>query len=97
MDASIIVPVLVSAGVAGMFGALKYYSNTIGPNPEDFSLRKFAPIMILSIIISVGFAFGANQMFTADMILEYLTANFTLVAFANTAFSIILKKFNLSL
>lgn len=97
MDVNIIYPVLTSAFVAGLFGALKYYSNTIGTNPEQFSMMKFAPIVILSVIVSVGFALGANQMFTADMIVEYLTANFTLVAFANTVFSIMLKKLNLSL
>jgi len=96
MDASIIVPTVVSALVAGLYGAIKYYSNTLGPNAEQFDMNKFIPIVVISILISIGFAVGANQMFTADQIVEYLGANFTLVIFANTVYTIILKKFNIS-
>jgi hypothetical protein len=86
-----ILPILISALVAGIFGALKYYSNTLGPNPETFDLSKFAPIMILSIIISVGFAVFNGVAMTPEGITEFVTANFVLVLFANTVWTVITK------
>ena len=79
--------------MAGFFGALKYYSNTIGPEPEKFEIKKFLPIITISVIVSVGFAVGAGDMLNADQVVEYLTANFTLVMFVNTIYGMILKKY----
>lgn len=93
MDPNALVPILVSAGVAGFFGALKYYSNTLGPNPEQFELKKFIPIVTISLIVSIGFAIGAGNMLNAEQIVEYLTANFTLVIFANTVYGMIIKRY----
>lgn len=93
MVVNALVPILVSAILAGFFGALKYYSNTIGPEPEKFELKKFLPIITISVLVSVGFAFGAGDMLNADQIVEYLTANFTLVMFVNTVYTMILKKY----
>lgn len=89
-----LVSILLSAMVAGFFGALKFYSNTLGPNPETFDLSKFAPIMILSVIISVGFALYQGVVMTPEGITEFVSANFILVLFANTVYSIVLKYYN---
>jgi ethanolamine transporter EutH len=93
MVVNALIPILISALTAGLFGALKFYSNTLGSDPETFELKKFLPIVVLSVIISVGFAFGAGDMITSDQIVEYLTANFMLVIFANTVYSIVQKKY----
>jgi len=87
-----IVTIIMNALVAGLFGALKYYSNTLGPNPEQFDMKKFVPIMILSVIVSAGMIVGSQDV-TADRINDFLTANFTLVVFANTVYSIVVKKY----
>jgi len=93
MVTNALIPILVSAAMAGFFGALKYYSNTIGPEPEKFEIKKFLPIITISVIVSVGFAVGAGDMLNADQVVEYLTANFTLVMFVNTIYGMILKKY----
>lgn len=85
------ISIIISAIVAGMFGALKYYSNTLGSNPESFDMRKFAPILIISVIVSFGMVVSGGDMATAEGIKNYITDNFILVIFANTALTIVEK------
>ena len=76
----------------GLFGAMKYYQNTLGDNPENFELEKFAPIAILGIVISVGmFAVGAPM--DAVAIGEFIGVNFFLVVVFNTLYTIVKKKY----
>lgn len=88
-----LIPLLLSAIVAGLFGALKYYSNILGSNPETFELGKFIPILIISIILSIGFVLSGGSTGTAEEISKFISANFLLVMFANTVWTIILKKY----
>lgn len=86
-----IITVIASAIMAGLFGALKYYSNTLGDNPESFDLGKFTPIAILGIGISLVMAVFASTPMTASDIATYITGNFFLVVFANTLWTAFLK------
>lgn len=88
-----VVSIILSATTVGLFGALKYYSNTLGNNPESFDIMKFAPIAVLGIIISIGSAIFGDLQMTQEGISQFIAANFILVVFANTAWTIIQKKF----
>lgn len=93
IDVNALIALVLSAIVVGLFAALKYYSNTVGSNPETFEMKKFLPIMTLSIVISVTLALVNGVSMTAEGIAEYMTANFTLVLFANTLWTILAKKY----
>lgn len=88
-----LIPLILSALAAGFFGALKYYSNILGSEPEKFELAKFMPIVIISIIISLAFALTGGSVSTAEEISAFITGNFLLVIFVNTIWTIILKKY----
>jgi hypothetical protein len=89
----IAIPVLISAFMVGLFGAMKFYSNTLGSNPESFDLRKFAPLAILGIAFSVGSALMYGAFVDAAQVAEYISVNFMWVLFINTVLTIIGKKF----
>lgn len=91
---SALVSILVSAVVVGIFGALKYYSNSVDPtNPESFEIKKFAPILVISILISLGMAYYYGDITTPELLSDFLSKNFLLVMFVNTGWTILLKKF----
>jgi hypothetical protein len=85
------ISIIISAVVAGLFGALKYYSNTLGTNPETFDMRKFIPILIISVVVSIGMVVSGGDMATAEGLRQYIEENFIVVIFANTALTIIEK------
>jgi len=87
------IAIVINTLVVALFAALKYYSNTIGPNPEEFSLSKFAPILIISVLVGIGLSLstGGSAM-EVDQIVTFISENFMLVIFINTLYSIIMKK-----
>jgi hypothetical protein len=92
MIESALISVILGSITVGLFGALKFYSNTLGNNPESFDLKKFAPIMIVGISFSIIMALTGNVEMTAQSIGEFISANFILVIFVNTIITILLKK-----
>lgn len=84
---------VLSAIAVGFFAALKYYSNTLGPNPESFDYNKFIPIFVLSVAVSIGMVLGTGNAITSDQVNNFLTLNFMLVLFANTGWTILVKKY----
>lgn len=92
-NVALVLTTLLSVIVAGFFAALKYYSNTIGSNPENFDLNKLAPILIISVAVSIGMYLGAGTVIEQEALVDFITANFLLVIFANTGWTILVKKY----
>lgn len=94
IDMSIYYPIigLILSNIStGLFGAMKYYQNTLGSNPENFELEKFAPIAVLGVVISLGM-FMAGAPMDAIAIGEFIGVNFFLVVVFNTLYTIAKKK-----
>jgi uncharacterized membrane protein YiaA len=87
-----IIGLILSNISTGLFGAMKYYQNTLGNNPESFEIEKFAPIAILGIVISVGMLLVGTPM-DAVQIGEFIGVNFFLVVVFNTIYTILKKKY----
>lgn len=76
-----IIPVIISAIFVGFYGAIKYYSKTLGTNPEAFDINKFLPIVMVSIVMAIIMSLSGAV--TTDNMVEFLSANFTLVVFVD--------------
>lgn len=81
------IPIIISAALVGLYGGVKYYSKSLGTNPEAFEMKKFIPIVILSIVVSVGYSISGATL-SPEEIATFVAENFTLVIFIDQALTI---------
>jgi len=84
--------VLIPSIFNAAWAALKYYSNTIGNNPETFDMRKFLPFVILGVGISIYTALTLQDVTSSEQIIAIMGQNLGYLVTINLIIDIIKKQ-----
>lgn len=91
MDASTLVALFIPTLMAAIYGALKYYSKTIGPSPEQFNINKFVPFLVLGLLVGFFNVYTSGTALTEDQIIMYMEQSTGMLVLIETILQILAR------
>ena len=88
---TLVVLVIFPSVVNAIWASLKYYSNTLGSNPESFEIRRFIPFVIIGLCISLANAFTVGGAIGADEVFRLIGENLGYLVTVNVLIEIVMK------